>query len=293
MKHIQQLSTMFISTLFFALARLAAIQGWVMIPQHHRLHQRNQYHHRHHENIITIGQNSFRRNQQIIVVEGFLRSSTTPSQQQPQPQNSIQKDSLPDTSRPLPPHTFGGMVETALIERFGEKDVERILISWRLLDQEYYRKEYVGDNSDYDVSMSSSTILDGQPTQQQQQQEQQEPPLNDSNMIQECHSYVPGLSVRPFWDPIDFDWAKYLESQYPAIRKEFDAVTANMQQLQQDGNNVWAGALTDDAASYGEDWKTLVLLDRGRWDPINANLFPITASKLCHLFFFPFVVVSV
>lgn len=225
-----------------------------MIPSQHRIHERNHCHH-HDNNIITIGKRSISRRH---VVERGLRLSTTPSQHSQASMDST----LPDTSRPLPPHTFGGMVERALIERFGEKDVERILISWRLLDQEYYRKEYVGDQM---------SAVDGLP------------PPKDSDMIQECHSYVPGLSIRPFWNPNDFDWAMYLESHYPEIRKEFDAVTANMEQLQQDGNNVWAGALTDDAASYGEGWKTLVLMDRGRWDPVNANLFPKTASKLFFL----------
>jgi aspartate beta-hydroxylase len=53
-----------------------------------------------------------------------------------------------------------------------------------------------------------------------------------------------------------------------------------MKKLQQEGNNIWAGALTADAASYGEGWKTLVLMDRGRWDPVNANLFPKTAKAV-------------
>lgn len=103
----------------------------------------------------------------------------------------------------------------------------------------------------------------------------------NSSMVQECHSFVPGLSVTSFWDKSKFDWVKYLESNYAAIRKEFDAVNGDMKDLKERGNNVWAGALTDDASSYGEGWKTLVLMNRGRWDPTNVEMFPKT-SKIVH-----------
>jgi aspartate beta-hydroxylase len=144
------------------------------------------------------------------------------------------------------------MIEKGLKDRFNETAIERVLTSWRLVDQGYYRKEYVGDAIEEE----------------------------DTYMIQECHSYVPGLTIKPFWDPQDFDWAKTLESRYPEIRKEFDSVMGNRQKLQREGNNIWAGALTEDASSYGEGWKTLVLMDRGRWDPVNANLFPKTAQMI-------------
>jgi aspartyl/asparaginyl beta-hydroxylase (cupin superfamily) len=159
---------------------------------------------------------------------------------------------LPDTSQPINPNTFAGMIEKGLKERFDETYIERVLTSWRLVDQGYYRKEYVGDEIEDD----------------------------DTYMIQECHSYVPGLTIKPFWDPQEFDWAKTLESCYSEIREEFDTVTGNMQKLQREGNNIWASALTEDASSYGEGWKTLVLMDRGRWDPVNANLFPKTAQAI-------------
>ncbi|VEU43526.1 unnamed protein product [Pseudo-nitzschia multistriata] len=162
---------------------------------------------------------------------------------------------LPDTSQPLNPQTYAGMIEEGLKKKFNETEIERVLTSWRLVDQGYYRKEYVGDKID------ASEIA-------------------SSNMIQECHSYVPGLSIKPFWDTKEFDWTQTLESRYTEIREEFDAVMGNMEKLQREGNNVWAGALTEDASSYGEGWKTLVLMDRGRWDPTNANLFPKTAQAI-------------
>jgi aspartate beta-hydroxylase len=144
------------------------------------------------------------------------------------------------------------MVEQGLKQRFDETHITRVLTSWRLLEQDYYHRQFVGSDPEHD----------------------------SPELVQECHSYLPGLTVRPFWDPHQFEWARYLESQYQDIRNEFDAVTQNMDRLQQDGNNIWAGALTDDAASYGEGWKTLVLMDRGRWDPVNANLFPKTAKAV-------------
>ena len=76
---------------------------------------------------------------------------------------------LPDTSQPLNPNTFAGLIEKGLKERFNEADIERVLTSWRLVDQGYYRKEYVGDG------IEDGGIDD-----------------EDTYMIQECHSYVPG-----------------------------------------------------------------------------------------------------
>ena len=165
----------------------------------------------------------------------------------------VAADALPETRTPLSPNTFAGMVENGLLERFEEKDIERVLASWRLLDQDYNHKEYVGEPGKE----------------------------AESDMVQECHSYVPGLTIKPFWDTTDFDWAAFLEKKYPEIRKEFDRVNADMQTLKEKGNNIWAGALTEDASSYGEGWKTLVLMNRGRWDQVNVKLFPKT-SKAVH-----------
>jgi hypothetical protein len=161
---------------------------------------------------------------------------------------------LPDTSRPLSPNTFAGMVEQGLLERFEESEIQRILTSWRLLDQDYEHREYVGDNLEEN--------------------------RESSNMIQECHSYVPGLAIKAFWNEEDFEWANYLQGKYAEILKEFQSAMSDRSKLEQQGNNIWAGALTDDASSYGIGWKTLVLMNRGRWDPVNAQLFPKTAKAI-------------
>ena len=144
------------------------------------------------------------------------------------------------------------MVEQGLLRRFDESEIQRVLTSWRLLDKDYKHRVYVGEPS-----------REG-----------------SSNMIQECHSYLPNLTVRPWWDPQDFAWTKTLELKYKEILKEFNDVMSDMDRLQQMGNNIWAGALTQDAASYGEGWKTLGLMDRGWWDPVNVNLFPKTAKAI-------------
>lgn len=167
----------------------------------------------------------------------------------------------PPEVAPLPRHTFAGQVEQGMIDRYaGGRDagansdgLQRVLQSWRWLEHNYEYRAFVGDPaSDPETSMCH----------------------------QHCHSYVPGLTVHEFWDNASFDWTNRLASKYKAIRQEFLDVTADMARLQQEGNNIWAGALTEDASSYGLGWKTLVLMDRGRWDPVNVNLFPVTAQAV-------------
>ena len=165
-------------------------------------------------------------------------------------------------STPLPEHSFAGMVEAGMKELYGQDgradDIERVLQSWRLVEADYVHKEYHGP-----------TILDSDDN-----------PAEASACHQLCHSYVPGLTVREFWDTKDFVWCQELQSKYKAIRNEFLKVTDNMEALQRKGNNIWAGALTDDAGSYGKGWRTLVLMNRGQWDPVNTNLFPVTAKAV-------------
>jgi aspartyl/asparaginyl beta-hydroxylase (cupin superfamily) len=166
---------------------------------------------------------------------------------------------IPETS-PLPPHTFAGMVEAGLQERFGS-DCARIIESWRLLESDYEHREFVGTNSELNAAAAES-----------------------SNCHQQCHSYVPGLKAVEFWDTTadaqQDVWAKKLSKQYKALKREFTQVTADMEQLTEKGNNIWAGALTEDASSYGVGWTTLVLMNRGQWDPVNVNLFPVTAKAV-------------
>ena len=106
-----------------------------------------------------------------------------------------------------------------------------------------------------------------------------------SKCYQYAPSYIPDLKVKTWWDDVVVNenmWAKMLSKSYPAIKEEFESVVfAKADKLHAEGSNVWARALTSDAESYGRGWKTLVLLNRGRWDDANAKLFPVT-SKAIH-----------
>jgi aspartyl/asparaginyl beta-hydroxylase (cupin superfamily) len=160
----------------------------------------------------------------------------------------------PLCTTPCASHTFAGMVEEGLRARFANNenttDIDRVIHSWRLLDQGNTHTEQFPSAVD-----------------------------SGSYYQQVAHSYVPGLTVQPFWSTEQFPWVTKLEQQYAQIKKEFLKVTADTS-LQEQGNNIWAGALTQDAAAYGPNWTTLVLMDRGRWDPVNVNLFPLTAKAV-------------
>ena len=157
-------------------------------------------------------------------------------------------------------HTFAAKVENAIIEKHGEAESKRVIDSWRLLDQDYEHREYFGKDQDDDDQAATDPAT--------------------SNCFQYAHSYVPGLSCKPFWDVDEFAWSEKLAKSYKQIRKEFLDVTKDMAKLSQEGNNIWAGALTAEAGGYGEGWSTLVLKDRGIWDEVNCNLFPKTAKAV-------------
>jgi len=167
-------------------------------------------------------------------------------------------NTTPPPTRPLSPLTFAGQMEAALIDKFGGAEpIQRVLDSWRWAEMDYAHKEFMGPRQD--------------------------PPATDpksSNCHQLAPSYVADLTCRQFWDASQFDWAKKLEISFDEIKKEFVSVTADMNSLSKKGNNIWAGALSDDAAGYGEGWKTLVLVNRGMWDPVNAKLFPKIARAV-------------
>lgn len=165
---------------------------------------------------------------------------------------------LPSTSVPLSPNTFAGKLEQALMQRFDETKIDRVITSWRLAEIGYEHREFVGN--------------------------QQSPPVTDassSRCYQHAPSYVPGLKAVAWWDGAGskLSWAKKLSKSFENIRDEFVSVVSSPDKLSE-GNNIWAGALTTDAESYGEGWKTLVLLNRGQWDENNANLFPITSRAI-------------
>jgi aspartate beta-hydroxylase len=88
------------------------------------------------------------------------------------------------------------------------------------------------------------------------------------------------LHAKQFYDTSQLEWAQQLQKCYQDIKSEFARVTSDVQKLAREGNNIWAGALTTDASSYGVGWRTLVLMDRGTWDSTNVRCFPITARAI-------------
>jgi hypothetical protein len=103
--------------------------------------------------------------------------------------------------------------------------------------------------------------------------------LHPGQGLQRAESFVEGLTACPFPDPFSgaYPWLEEVKRQYPAIKTEFEAVSATPDALAK-GNNVWVPASRKDAVGYGRAWRTLVLQDRGVWDPINSKIFPQTSQ---------------
>jgi hypothetical protein len=99
--------------------------------------------------------------------------------------------------------------------------------------------------------------------------------------LQRAESYVEGLTACPFPDPYSgvYPWLEEVEKQAEVVKKEFQAVSADGNALSK-GNNVWVPASRKDAVGYGRAWRTLVLQDRGIWDPINSKIFPKTTQLM-------------
>ncbi|KAL4436677.1 hypothetical protein ABPG75_003816 [Micractinium tetrahymenae] len=97
--------------------------------------------------------------------------------------------------------------------------------------------------------------------------------------LEHANSYIAGLATTPFPDPYSgaYRWLQAVEAQAAEIQQEFFQVTRDPD-LARKGNNIWVPAVRGDASGYGDDWRTLVLQDRGRWDEDNAQLFPKTVQ---------------
>jgi len=148
---------------------------------------------------------------------------------------------------------FAKLVVDEIQDRFGKEETRRVLESWINLDKGIEHDQVFGGEDE-----------------------------DKESYRQFAHSYVPGLQVQLFWDEQQFEWARKLEKKASVIINEFTKVNKqrNKEKLKNEGNNVWASALTEDANSYGVGWKTLVLNDRGTWDPQNCELFPKTARAV-------------
>lgn len=120
--------------------------------------------------------------------------------------------------------------------------------------------------------------------------------------LQRAESYVEGLTATPFPDFHSgaYPWLEKVEKHASVFIEEFKQVTSDDVHLKEKGTNIWVPAARKEAVAYGPSWRTLVLQDRGVWDPINSNLFPRTKQMLvdaqgrkdCHAFLFEFSPVS-
>ena len=191
-----------------------------------------------------------------VVVDGFSVQSSSSSPLSDSYFRVATKIPEDVAKKPLPSFTLAGKIETAIVEKFGAKGTKRVLESLRWLENDYEHCQFMGEEKEEEISKE------------------------ESNCWQYANSYIRDLTCTPFWDISKFDWAKSLQRYYPEIKKEFTHVMNNQESLKQRGNNIWAGALTEEAGSYGTGWKTLVLLDKGIWDSTNCNLFPQTAKAV-------------
>lgn len=100
--------------------------------------------------------------------------------------------------------------------------------------------------------------------------------------VQRAGSFMEGLTAEPFPDIEEkgYEWLKDVEDHADVIRKEFQAAMKDPGSMLVVGNRVWAKAAREEAVSYGPNWRTLVLQDRGVWDESNIKLFPKTHKLL-------------
>ena len=100
--------------------------------------------------------------------------------------------------------------------------------------------------------------------------------------LQRAESYVEGLTATPFPDFHSgaYPWLEEVEKHASVFIEEFKHVTSDDVHLKEKGTNIWVPAARKEAVAYGPSWRTLVLQDRGIWDPINSNLFPRTKQML-------------
>eukprot|EP00238_Polyblepharides_amylifera_P015170 CAMPEP_0196587062 /NCGR_PEP_ID=MMETSP1081-20130531/56333_1 /TAXON_ID=36882 /ORGANISM="Pyramimonas amylifera, Strain CCMP720" /LENGTH=312 /DNA_ID=CAMNT_0041909141 /DNA_START=249 /DNA_END=1188 /DNA_ORIENTATION=- len=98
-----------------------------------------------------------------------------------------------------------------------------------------------------------------------------------------ANSFLTGLTAEPFHDSADYHWATGLEKHWEIVRDEFLAGLKTSKVGV--GGEKWSQAVRGDALSYGPEWRTLVLQDRGRWadDDTTKAFFPKTTKLLKEL----------
>lgn len=103
--------------------------------------------------------------------------------------------------------------------------------------------------------------------------------------VQRAGSFMEGLTATPFPDIENgqYDWLKHIEDNAAVIQKEFEIAMKDPGSLLVRGTRVWSKAARDEAVSYGPNWRTLVLQDRGIWEDSNIKIFPKTHQMLVNI----------
>ena len=144
-------------------------------------------------------------------------------------------------------------IRSSVQRRYRAEDVQRVLSAWDAMADGYVHEEEL-------------------------------PGFEAEPMLrQQSNSYVDGLPIRLFYEEParDFAWAQALEQHAHVVRDEFLSVMQS-DVIEREGND-WTGLsdIRDESTvAYGPEWRTLGLLDRGLWDPVNCRLFPKTVALL-------------
>jgi len=101
----------------------------------------------------------------------------------------------------------------------------------------------------------------------------------DGSVLQQAGSFIAGLDARNWHEVDEYQWAQGLEQDFEVIRDELEKCM-KQKSLEKRGNNIWATAVREEAMAYGPDWRTLVLQDRGIWEPKNSKIFKNTVKIL-------------
>jgi aspartate beta-hydroxylase len=146
-------------------------------------------------------------------------------------------------------------IDASLRSRFDERHIGRVLSAWQRMR----------DGMLHDEPLPSDSL--------------------DPMMRQQANSFIEGLPTQPFHDASQLSWVRGLEGQWEEIAAELASVLARGGP-EQCGGNDWAGigdatgGRDATAVSYGPEWRTLGLQDRGLWDPLNMRIFPRTTAAL-------------
>ena len=144
-------------------------------------------------------------------------------------------------------------IRSSVQRRYRAEDVQRVLSAWDAMADGYVHEEEL-------------------------------PGFEAEPMLrQQSNSYVDGLPIRLFYEEParDFAWAQALEEHAHVVRDEFLSVTQS-DAIEREGHD-WTGLADirdESTVAYGPEWRTLGLLDRGVWDPVNCRLFPKTVALL-------------